>query len=78
LLATGHRGGPNRTGGPEFVKIWDLATNQLLWTLMGHCGVARKVVFSSSNSYLAAVAGEHIKLWRVADGKLEKIFGENF
>ncbi|MCB0070438.1 MAG: hypothetical protein KDE20_03230 [Caldilineaceae bacterium] len=56
-------------GNDRVVRIWDVATEELLFTLTGHRTPVLGVAFSPDGTELAtAGADEQIILWSVADG----------
>jgi WD40 repeat protein len=58
------------TGGGDYnVKLWDIATGQLLRTFLGHSGGIMDICFSPDGTRLASASeDQHVKLWDVASG----------
>jgi WD40 repeat protein len=54
----------------ETIKLWDIASSQVLRTLAGHSAEVQSVAFSTDGKTLASGSfDETIKLWDVASGK---------
>jgi len=66
LLATG-----DAEGG---LRIWQVATGQLLWNFVGHVGWVWLVVFSADGQTLASCSSDKtIRLWDVNTGECRKV-----
>jgi WD40 repeat protein len=51
------------------VKLWDTATGQLLYTLVGHGGIIFSVSFSRDGQLVASGSGDGtVRLWQVVNG----------
>jgi len=62
--------------GDNTVKLWDVATGQLLRTLTGNTDQVLSVAFSPRGHSLASGSFDNtIKLWDVGSGKLLSTFG---
>ncbi|BAY20663.1 WD-repeat protein [Calothrix sp. NIES-2100] len=63
ILATGIR--------DNAVKLWNVDTSKLIYTLTGHAGEVRSVAFSPDGKTLASGSQDGtIKLWNISTGKL--------
>jgi len=61
--------------GDSTIKLWDVATGNLLRTLWGHTGGVCSVSFSPDGSLLASAASDGtVRLWAVKTGKTIHIF----
>lgn len=57
--------------GDKTVKLWRLATGELLHTLEGHSTWVRSIAISPDGQILASASNDKtIKLWRIATGEL--------
>lgn len=57
--------------GDELIRVWDVETGQLLWSLRGHAYKVNNVAWSPNGEVLASSADDAtIKLWSYADGAL--------
>jgi WD40 repeat protein len=57
--------------GTEMVKLWDVASGNLLRVIPAHSGVwVESLAFSHDGTLLATGSGPLIEIWRVADGTL--------
>ncbi len=66
LLATG-----DAEGG---LRIWEVATGQLLWNFEGHVGWVWLIVFSADGQTLASCSSDKtIRLWDVNTGECRKV-----
>lgn len=55
----------------SIIKIWRLATNELLYTLTDHISSVNAITFSSNGQILASASDDQtIKLWNVNTGQL--------
>jgi WD40 repeat protein len=62
-FATGEIGG--------FLRLWDLASGQVLWGLKGHRSWVWSLAFSPDGDWLATATGDHVVgLWDVEQGTL--------
>lgn len=60
------------------IDIWDVKTQELLFTLVGHSNVIRSIVFSNNDKYIASAGEDNlINLWNIQTGKLIESFSEN-
>ena len=60
------------------IDIWDIRTQELLFTLKGHSNVIRSIAFGLNDRYLASAAEDNIvNLWDIHTGKLLASFTEN-
>jgi WD40 repeat protein len=66
--------------GAGDLKLWDVASGQLLRTLSGHSSAVTSVAFSPDGQTLASGSWDHsIKLWDVASGHMIRTQkGDNF
>ena len=69
--------GGNRIKRNE-VYLWDIETEKLLYTLIGHKNVIRSIDFSSDDKLMVSVAEDNlINLWNVLTGELIGTFTED-
>jgi WD40 repeat protein len=60
------------------IDIWDVQTQELLFTLNGHSNVIRSIAFSNNNKYIASAGEDNlVNLWNIQTGKLITSFSEN-
>ncbi|GHO82248.1 Hsp70 family protein [Dictyobacter formicarum] len=52
------------------IKVWNLATGQLLHILTGHTGIVSSAAISPDGETLVSGCDEMIKVWRLATGQL--------
>jgi WD40 repeat protein len=55
----------------QTIKLWDVATGQVVRSLWGHTGAVHGVAFSPADGQLASAGADRtVKLWSVATGQL--------
>jgi WD40 repeat protein len=55
----------------QTVKLWDVASGQVLRTLTGHADIVFSVAFSADGRTLAAGSSDNkVKLWDLSSGQL--------
>ena len=55
----------------HLIKLWDLATGELIQTLSGHQGKVSALAVSPDNQLLMSGSEDQtIKIWQLRDGKL--------
>jgi WD40 repeat protein len=60
------------------IDIWDVQSQKLVFTLIGHSNVVRSIAFSKNNKYLASAGEDNLlHLWNIQNGKLMARFSEN-
>jgi len=59
---------------PNDLRVWDIKTKSLIWTLKGNTHEAGAVVFSPDSQLLAG-GGDQIKLWDMKSGQLLRTIG---
>jgi WD40 repeat protein len=63
-------------GDDKTVKLWGIATGQVLLTMASHTNSVYSVAFSPDGRTLASGSADHtIKLWDVATGQLLRTLG---
>lgn len=51
------------------IKLWDVATGQLVATLIGSSGAIRGMALSPNQKYLASASNDGIRIWSMANGR---------
>ncbi|MCB2220690.1 MAG: WD40 repeat domain-containing protein [Bacteroidetes bacterium] len=60
------------------IDIWDVQTQELLFTLNRHSNVIRSIAFSNNDQYMASAGEDNlVNLWNIQTGKLIVSFSEN-
>lgn len=60
------------------IDIWDIQSQKLIYTMIGHTNVVRSIAFSKDDNYLASAGEDNIiNLWNIKTGQLIVSFSEN-
>lgn len=81
-VASGHaEWGTDRS---QPIAVWDVASGDHVWSLMGHPGGVYDLAFSPDGQFLASAGVEwegdyagSVQVWSMADGKARKLANEN-
>jgi WD40 repeat protein len=66
------------SGGDETLKIWDVATGNLIRTFDVNSGHVHSAAYSPDGRYIASGSDTALKLWDVASGSLTRTFEGGF
>ncbi|MCZ6677135.1 MAG: dockerin type I domain-containing protein [Candidatus Poribacteria bacterium] len=61
-------------GGAYEIRIWDVASNEQIYTLTGHQGKIRDLAFRPNGDLASASVGGTVRLWNVPDQREIRVF----
>ncbi|MCB0184868.1 MAG: WD40 repeat domain-containing protein, partial [Caldilineaceae bacterium] len=57
--------------GDQTIRLWDVASGELLQTLHGHTGHVRALLFTPDGKWLISGGADHLlRVWNLADGRI--------